>query len=78
MCHLIDSVFFFLIIPEILVSRINSINLDLMKHNTVLFLVERKEKRGVDKEKEGREREISLGLSYGIFSIASCYLEVQS
>lgn len=43
-----------------LVCLVNNVNLDLMKHNTVLFLVERKEKRGVDKEKECWEREISL------------------
>lgn len=60
MHHLIDSTFFFLIIPEMLVCLVNNVNLDLMKHNTVLSLVERKEKRGVDKEKGGWEREISL------------------
>lgn len=43
-----------------LIRLINSVNLDLVKQNTVLFLVGRKEKTGVDKEKEGGEREISL------------------
>lgn len=46
-----------LIIPEVLVGLIIGVNLDLMKHNTGLFFVERKGKRGewIKKKKAGKE-----------------------
>ena len=56
-----------------LVSLINSVNLDLKEHNTVLFLVERKEKRGVDKEKKaGKERVLCDFLTGSFYCFLPC------